>query len=170
MRAYRYVGPADIKARSAGRPGGREIRSAADVVAWIRESAQTARADELVAATFVVDTGGRLLVADRRAEHVACAGGGDVLAAGEVFFAVDGGKAVAVVEVTNLSTGYCPEPACWTAVESAFARAELDHPPGFTTACVFRKCPACGERNLVKDGWYYCEICGAELPAEWNFC
>jgi uncharacterized Zn finger protein (UPF0148 family) len=34
---------------------------------------------------------------------------------------------------------------------------------------VFRRCGACGERNLVKDGDFACAICGAELPRTWNF-
>ena len=30
-------------------------------------------------------------------------------------------------------------------------------------------CPRCGERNVVKDGWFVCGVCGADLPAGWNF-
>ena len=169
MRTYRYVGPAEIRARSAGKPAGREIRSAADVIAWIRESGEAVRPGGSVAATFVVDPTGRFLIADRHSEHVACAGGGDVLGAGEVFFAVEGPSAVVIAEITNQSTGYCPEPDCWRAVETALERIGLDHPPGFTTECVFRKCEKCGSRNIVKDLWFYCAVCGHQLPAEWNF-
>jgi hypothetical protein len=169
MRKYKYVGPAEIRAKSVGRPAGRDICSPADVLAWIRESGQTVGPGEPVAATFVIDPGGRLLIADRRSEHVACAGGGDVLAAGEVFFAAEGRNTVAVAEVTNQSTGYCPEPSCWDAVAAAFDRIGLGHPPGFTTECVFRKCVSCGARNIVKDGWFYCDVCGQPLPTEWNF-
>lgn len=32
-----------------------------------------------------------------------------------------------------------------------------------------RLCLGCGERNLVKDDWFECAMCGAELPALWNF-
>jgi hypothetical protein len=41
-------------------------------------------------------------------------------------------------------------------------------PPAFTHAVVFRRCPRCGERNLVKEDWFVCVFCDAELPAEWN--
>ena len=43
------------------------------------------------------------------------------------------------------------------------------HPGKFTRAFEFRLCEACNERNLVKDGWFVCSMCEAELPAEWNF-
>lgn len=164
-----YVGPRDIKARSVGAPAGREIRSAADVAKWIGESGQTAAGGEVVAATFVIDANGRLLVADRHSEHVACAGGGDVLAAGEIFFSIDRGNVIGVAEVTNQSTGYCPEPSCWVAVEATLDRIGLDHPAGFTTECIFRRCVKCGARNIVKDGWFGCDVCGDELPGDWNF-
>ena len=39
----------------------------------------------------------------------------------------------------------------------------------FTTRVVFRLCPACNERNIVKDGWFVCDLCGADLPGNWNF-
>lgn len=169
MRTYGYVGPADIKARSAGQPAGRVIRTTADVSAWIRESHQAVGAGGTVPATFIIDSGQQLLVADRHSEHVACAGGGDVLAAGEIFFIVDVRSAVFVAEISNQSTGYCPEPSCWEVVETVLDRIGLDHPPGFTAECVFRKCPECGARNIVKEAWFYCDVCGHELPAEWNF-
>jgi hypothetical protein len=52
--------------------------------------------------------------------------------------------------------------------------AELDgigvvHPGGFTWEVVFRRCEKWGERNVVRDGWFVCGVCGAELPAAWNF-
>jgi hypothetical protein len=40
-------------------------------------------------------------------EHVACAGGGFVLGAGEIAFS-RGGNGWAISEVSNQSTGYCP--------------------------------------------------------------
>ena len=169
MRLYKYVGPPEIKTRSMGASAGREIRSRSDVTAWISETAQTVRPGDLIAATFVVDSNERLLIADRHSEHVACAGGGEVLAAGEIFFGIDDRTVVAVAEVTNQSTGYCPEPSSWSAVEAALDRIGLDHPPGFTAECVFRKCVRCGARNIVKDGWFRCDVCSEDLPAHWNF-
>lgn len=162
-RLYPYVGPADIKARVAAHPAGTPVRSAADLAAWLR------RADaEQSHATFVIDMEGNLLLADRRSEHVACAGGGPVFSAGEMFFAVDV-DAVEVVEMSNQSTGFCPEPESWPAVAGALDRIAVQHPGGFTTEIVFRRCEECGERNVVRDGWFVCGVCGAGLPGRWNF-
>ena len=169
MRTYRYVGPPEIKARSATQPPGHEIRSPADVLAWLTESGPPPRPGDLLPATFVIDPTGRLLIADRHSEHVACAAGQAVLAAGEIFFSIDRRNRVEVAEISNQSTGYCPEPSCWDAVAAALTRIGLPHPPAFTTLCVFRKCPNCGARNIVKDNWYACDICGHALPANWNF-
>jgi hypothetical protein len=126
------------------------------------------RPRRLGAATFVIDCQGDLLLPDRRSEHVACAGGGPVLSAGEMFLLVRG-DGVEVVEISNQSTGYCPEPESWPAVVSALDRIGVAHPGRFTAEIVFRRCEACGERNVVRDGWFVCGVCGAELPAEWNF-
>jgi hypothetical protein len=164
-RLYRYVGPAAIQARVAGRPGGVRIASAADLLTWARRSD---RERGLVAATFVIDAAGCLLLADRRSEHVACAGGGPVLSAGEMFFAVVDDR-IEVVEASNQSTGYCPEPDSWPAVEEALDRISVPHPGRFTAEILFRRCERCGERNVVKDGWFACGACGSELPAVWNF-
>jgi hypothetical protein len=164
-KRYRYVGPAEIAVRVAGRPAGARIGSAADLLAWLR------RADAehgLVAATFVVDEQGDLLVADRRSEHVACAGGGQALSAGEMFFQVRG-VGVEVVEASNQSTGFCPEPSSWLAVAEALDKIGVPHPGRFTTEIHFRRCEKCGERNVVRDGWFFCGICEAALPAAWNF-
>lgn len=168
MRLYPYVGPAEIKARVVGRPVGTRIKSAADLLVRINDTDQRRGPDGLVAATFVIDARGDLLVADRRSEHVACAGGGPVLSAGEMFFGVEGDR-VEVAEVSNQSTGFCPEPESWPAVAAALDRIGIAHPGRFTTEVVFRRCTACGERNVVRDGWFPCGVCGADLPAEWNF-
>jgi hypothetical protein len=167
-RLYDYVGPAAIKARVVGRPAGTRVSSAADLIAWVRGTGGRHGPDSLVAATFVIATAGDLLLADRHSEHVACAGGGPVLSAGEMFFEVieDG---VEVVEASNQSTGYCPEPESWPAVAAALDRIGVAHPGRFTTEVVFRRCEKCGERSVVKDGWFVCGVCGAELPKEWNF-
>ena len=129
---------------------------------------QLVRRGELLAATFVVNLEGRLRIADCHSEHVACSGGGDVLAAGEMLFSIDG-LDVSVEQVSNQSTGYCPEPESWVAVGRALDSAGIAHPGVFTTACEFRRCESCGERNIVKDRWFYCDICGAKLPDHWNF-
>lgn len=167
-RLYDYVGPSDIKARVAGHPAGTRVSSATDLLAWVYGTSQRPGLDGLVAATFVIDAQGDLLLADRRSEHVACAGGGPVLSAGEMFFRVEDGRVVAA-EVSNQSTGFCPEPESWPAVAAALDRIGVPHPGRFTKEVVFRRCVKCGERNVVKDGWFVCGVCGAELPQEWNF-
>lgn len=73
------------------------------------------------------------------------------------------------MEVSNQSTGFCPEPESWPHVAAALESVSLHHPGGFTTSIVFRLCPDCRERNIVKDGWFTCDLCGASLPVHWNF-
>jgi zinc-ribbon domain len=168
MKVYDYVGPDDIRRRVTDAPAGVRIAAVPDLLAWLSETKQPAGRDGLVPVTFVVDKQGNLLVADRGSEHVACAGGRSVLSAGEMFFGVNG-RAVEVVEVTNQSTGYCPEPESWPVVAAALDRASIAHPGRFTQEVIFRRCPECGQRNIVKERWLVCGVCGADLPAAWNF-
>jgi hypothetical protein len=167
-KLYRYVGPTQIKALVASGPAGTRISSVADLLAWARNSAEPPGPDGLVASTFVIDASGDVLLADRRSEHVVCAGGELVLSAGELFFLV-ADDTVEVAEASNQSTGYCPDPESWPAVGSALGRIGVDHPGRFTTEVVFLRCDHCGERNVVRNGWFVCGVCGAGLPTEWNF-
>ncbi|MFC5751051.1 hypothetical protein [Actinomadura rugatobispora] len=156
---YDYVGPSDIRARVRPGEGGAPIRSPGDVRAWLEGREPGERGEPF---TYVVDLGGTLRLAPRRSEHVACAGGGPVLAAGEITFDASG---PAVVEVSNQSTGYCPGVECWPEVAAALDGAGLRRrPDGFTHPFVFRRCGACGELNLVKDAHYVCAVCDADLP------
>ena len=70
---------------------------------------------------------------------------------------------------SNLSTGYCPEPASWPWLAAVLDRAGIEHPGRFTSEFIFRRCPSCDERNLVKDAHFVCAICGEDLPQLWNF-
>jgi hypothetical protein len=166
-RLYRYIGPEEVAARVKGQPAGVRVGSRAELLSWLRHHGEE-RPDGLLGATYVVDTGGGLLLAGRRSEHVACAEGGAVRAAGEVFFRARG-DAVEAAEVSNQSTGYCPEPESWRAVAAALDRLGVAHPGRFTLALDFRRCGACGQRNVIKEGWFVCGNCGAELAREWNF-
>lgn len=168
MRRYAYVGPAGTLARARGRPPGAPVRSAADLLRWVEEAVEPQEPDGSHVATFVVCTDGVLRLAPRHSEHVACAGGGDVLSAGELRVCVERGVPV-ITGASNQSTGFCPEADSWPAVASALEAAGVRHPGGFTRRCVFRRCPACGQRNLVKNGVFECGVCGAGLPREWNF-
>src|SRR5262245_34713801 len=167
MKVYRYVGPRRIAERVATSPGGTPIRSSRDVLAWIEASSQALDADGCVIATFVVDDAGVLKVADRRSEHVACAGGARVRSAGEMTFAIHGDE-VLVAAVSNQSTGYCPEAESWPAVAEALSNAGLSVPAGFSFVCVFRMCSVCGSKNLVKEGVFECGECGQALPSRYN--
>lgn len=165
LRYYRYVGPPDVLA--AVQPGseGRAIGSPGDLAAWL----VTRGKDELEGPfTFVIGADAVLRLAPRRSEHAACAGGAPVLSAGEITFVHDEGR-WAVSEVSNQSTGYCPDLTSWPAVQAALERAGLGHPGRFTGPVIFRRCPKCQERNVVKDGYFVCALCGSELPAAWNF-
>ena len=163
---YQYVGPADIRDTAlASLPAGTPIRSSDDLSAWIATRASDIESDGSLIATFTISVDCILLLAPRRSEHVACAGGGPVLSAGEITFS----SVEDVSEITNQSTGFCPEPESWPSVASALDAIPVDRPDDFTTRIVFRLCPGCNERNLVKDGWFVCDLCGVDLPQNWNF-
>ena len=161
LRQYAYVGPPEIKARSASQPPGARIVTFSDLMRWLQGAIDAN--SPTIPATYVIDLDGVLGLADRHSEHVACAAGQDVLGAGEIFFAVDGDDPW-VDEISNQSTGYCPEPESWPSVQNALDRIGIKHPARFTTECTFRLCVACGSRNLVKDGFFVCDICVKELP------
>lgn len=207
-RRYRYLGPPEILAAvvsdGATTPdrGGWAVRSPHDLASWL---ARVRPAELTEPFTFVVDLAGVLRLAPRHSEHVACAGGRDVLAAGEITFSrapatdagarrpagrmSDGGRSAGwnrgtgrspapplsdpahdwlVSEISNQSTGYCPDPDSWPAAAEALDRAGLAHPRYFTAALLFRRCPDCVERNVVREGDFRCALCGAELPRWWN--
>lgn len=164
-RLYCYVGPQTILAASRSSKPGAIIKSQADLRAWLEAHWTESDDDGSLTATFVVGKDGHLRLASRRSEHVACASGLPVLTAGEISFLRNG----EVTGVSNHSTGFCPEPESWPFCAAALDQLGVIHPMGLTTAVIFRLCPRCKERNVVKDNWFTCEICGAELPANWNF-
>ena len=167
-KLYRYVGPAHLAKHANSETARLRVDSASPVAAWVAEQPGT-DADGTLTVTFVVLPDG-LWVADRHSEHVACARGGPVHSAGEMTFAVDRRRrSVEVVYVTNQSTGFCPEPESWPTVEAALDAAGIGRPGGFIAEIIFRRCPNCGATNIVKDGWFECAVCSAELPREWNF-
>jgi hypothetical protein len=164
---YRYVGSRGIAERAGLTVRGAPVCAPEDVVGWLASAAGTARTGPEVTVTYVVDEAGRLLIADRHSEHVACAGGRSVRAAGEMSFTFEGAR-VTVARVSNQSTGYCPEPESWAEVVSALRAAGLAPPEGFDPRCEFRRCVKCGALNLVKGGAFECGVCAADLPGEYN--
>lgn len=164
---YRYQGPQSIAQAVAGHPEGSPIRSVTDLEQWIKDTNQQVNSWGVIAATFVITREGFLRLADRHSEHVACAGGLAVRSAGEMFFA-RGGAGWTVREVSNQSTGYCPEPASWPEVAAALDQIPLPHPGIFTHVVLFRRCPVCRQLNLIKEEVFVCALCDSELPLEWN--
>jgi hypothetical protein len=76
-------------------------------------------------------------------------------------------NAVAILALRLL--GRRPEPDSWPAVSSALERAGIAPLNGFTAEFIFRKCLGCDTKNIVKDVWYECEVCGSSLSRDWNF-
>lgn len=167
-RLYQYLGPPEIRQASLSSPDRLRIDAPEDVQRWIAGTVRHPSPDSTVTVTFIVDLKGAIWIADQHSEHVACADGDDVLAAGEMTFQWFG-KRIEVIAVTNQSTGYCPEPESWPAVAAALNRSGLAHPGDFTTAYQFRQCDACGTKNLIKDDWFVCGVCDAPLSRNWNF-
>ncbi|WP_432042722.1 hypothetical protein [Streptomyces cadmiisoli] len=163
-RSYRYVGPVDLKAAVRPGSGGCRIGSPSDFDRWVAERS----AAELVEPfTFVVGLDGGLRLAPRRSEHVACAGGGAVLSAGEISFTQEAGR-WAVNDISNHSTGYRPDVTSWRAVAQALDHTGLGYPSGFTHEVIFRRCPDCQEHNIVRESHFVCVFCGGDLPDAWN--
>ncbi|MGW0903474.1 hypothetical protein [Streptomyces sp. NPDC002853] len=115
--------------------------------------------------TFVIDMSHTLLLAPRRSEHVACAGGNTVLAAGEMGFTRSSGRWSATY-ISNQSTGYCPGNASWPTVESCLGHVGIYCGTGFTHPITFRHCSACREWNTVKDCHFVCVFCDGDLSRE----
>lgn len=166
-RRYRYVGPPEIASAAQNIAPGIAFRSTADVLSWVKRFSIDFDRSGRIIQTFVVAEDGYLRVADRHSEHVACAGGAPVLAAGEVTFRLVGAF-VEAEAVTNQSTGYCPEPESWNAMAEALAGAGIRGPNRYTTAFVFRRCLHCDQINVIKEEIYECAICSRTLPLEWN--
>lgn len=167
-RTYTYVGPSEIRDRQR-QPGHRvKVEAASDLLGWLAAQGSVTQRRGSVAATFIIDLAGRLWIADRHSEHVACANGEHVLAAGEIVFERHGERVVAA-EVTNQSTGYCPEPVCWEMVARVLDRLEITRPDALTVSFEFRRCEQCGAINLIKDEVFECAVCDAPLSSVWNF-
>lgn len=161
---YRYVGPAALRALVRPDGVGQRMCSPADFDRWV-----LARAGEELSEpfTFVVDAAGVLRLAPRRSEHVVCAGGEVVLGAGEISFREESGQWT-VDEVSNQSSGYCPDVSSWGAVAEALELAGIGHPSGFTHEVVFRRCRSCRQLSIVREEDFVCVFCDEPLPREWN--
>lgn len=151
--AYAFIGPEHL--RPTLPQAGKVISDAGEIESWLRT------ADEPVA-TFTVGLDGKLRLSPRRSEHVACSGGLEVLSAGELGFGATG----ALIWSSNQSTGFCPDVDSWSALEKA--APFLARSSGFTRPFLFRRCARCAQVNVVKDAWFVCVWCDADLPQRWN--
>lgn len=163
---YTYVGAEEIKNSLDLSLTGFSIHKLQDIEGWIKATNQELRHGS-VTATYVVNEKGELLLSDRHSEHVMCAGGNKVLAAGEITFEVEKHE-ISVSGITNQSTGYCPRPACWQSVNAALKLININYPAYFTQAYEFRYCTHCTNINLIKEQIFECVVCGANLDLEWN--
>ncbi len=165
MREYVYVDDTDILSGLTPESLRGQIKTPQDILRWCVQNEPNLKQ---VTVTFIIALDKTLWINDRRSEHVLCANGEKVLSAGEMSFLIDG-DTIEVTEVTNQSTGYCPEPESWPIVAKVLADIGLSAPETFTTEYVFRRCDKCDNINLVKDGWFVCGVCDADLSPTWNF-
>jgi hypothetical protein len=168
-KKYNYVGSEEIRLSAANFPVGTVIHSIADLQKWIDGNCDRQTiASNLVVATFVIDLNCNLRLADRHSEHIACAGGEAVLSAGEIFISWNQTE-FAVCDITNQSTGYCPEINSWHHVETALKKISIVCPSQFTVEFTFRRCCYCSQINIIKNDVFICSVCNSTLPPEWNF-
>lgn len=102
-RLYRYIGPAEIPQRVMNEQASEPVSSLDKLLKQLDALGFRCQDGLLFTVTFVIDAKGKLRIADRRSEHFACAGCGDVLSAGEMTFGWNGG--CVLENVTNQSTG-----------------------------------------------------------------
>lgn len=166
---YPFIGNKDLLNLVRPELEGYVIYSILDIENWINTTKQKANKDSEVVATFIIDTSGNLRINDRHSEHVVCACGREVLSAGEITFTLSKQK-IFISQITNQSTGYCPSPASWSAVQRVLEKIGIKHPTYFTTAFEFRVCKNCGWINIIKDAYFVCENieCQNELPMHYN--
>jgi len=161
--AYNYVGPKELLRLVDKNLIGRKITSKSDINRWFVDTGQEPEYGNQVTATFIIDLDHNLRINDRRSEHVVCAGGLQVLSAGEITFELDETEILKISQISNQSTGYCPDAESWTDVDKALLNIDLDYPEYFTTALIFRRCKKCKNLNIVKDNYFVCIICDSIL-------
>jgi hypothetical protein len=167
QRHYDFVGPESLSGLRR-QPDCLNPTSAFDIGGWLKSKLPSGRIKGGIYVTFIIDVDEQLWIADRCSEHVACADGGPVLAAGEMVFDLHCGD-VEVIEVSNQSTGFCPEPSCWDVIARVLDRLRLVRPEALSHSFDFRRCPSCQAINVIKNDIFECDICGEDLPCEWNF-
>jgi len=165
-QSYFFVGSKELEARVEEKYEGKKINQIKDIYQWIKESNQRIENENIIA-TFIVNEQEELVISDRHSEHVMCAGGRNVLSAGEITFNFEK-KNIFVSEITNQSTGYCPKTTSWEIVNITLSKIGIEHPKYFTKAYEFRYCENCQTKNLIKEEIYQCAVCNSDLDFEWN--
>lgn len=165
MKRYSYIGDPSFIPKELPP---RVLLDGIDAIStWIDDHLEEVDLENNIAATFIVDTEFNLWIAERSSEHVACARLEDVYSAGEIFLS-GSGKSAFIDHITNQSTGYCPELDSWPAVAKALSDTGIDFPDGFDPEFVFRRCPGCNQLNIVREDFFVCTMCDADLPETYN--
>ncbi|MEG8277530.1 hypothetical protein [Streptomyces sp. AHA2] len=73
-----------------------------------------------------------------------------------------------MTEVSNQSTGYCPNATSWAAVARNLDEVGLERPSSFSHEVVFRPCLDRQEHDIVREDDFICVFCGSDLPQTWN--
>ena len=167
-KIYKYLGKPENKIKSQIASNREIVRKPEDVLIWLKKNKYKISESKTITATFIINKDEEMWIADRNSEHILCAKGRDVLSAGEITFCLIRNKVI-VSDITNQSTGYCPEPDSWSYVSKTLDDIGLEHPDFFTEVFQFRFCYHCSSINIVKDNWFFCAVCNASLSAQWNF-
>lgn len=162
FRLYPYVG--DARLLTLPPTERTPVAGPQDLSRWRQSHVSDLDREGYVAATYILDEDSHLWLAHRRTEHVACARGGPVLAAGEIFL----GDVPEIGRITNQSTGYCPSVDCWETLSGYLIALGITCPEGFDPAFEFRKCSQCQQIQLVRDAYFFCQHCDAVLDLSWN--
>jgi hypothetical protein len=168
MKLYDYVGPASIRAAANFDAPRHAVTDSAGILAWASASLDLSTRDRQMTFTYVVQPPTQLYLADRRSEHVVCARGLPVLAAGEITFERDGPR-LSLVETSNLSTGFCPESTSWPCLSAALVEAGFPAIVAYTCPFEFRFCESCQQTCVIKDDFFECPSCFGSLPRDWNY-
>ncbi|WP_338767234.1 hypothetical protein WAF17_05420 [Bernardetia sp. ABR2-2B] len=168
IQLYSYVGSQEVFDSVDLKFTGYKISKSEDILNWIKKTAQELINDSVIA-TFIINENHELLINDRHSEHVQCAGGKNVISAGEISFLIEGKDKISISEISNQSTGYCPKPESWKFVNEVLSKLEIEYPNYFTVDFDFRFCTNCQTINLIKEHIFECQVCGNDLDSEWNF-
>jgi hypothetical protein len=158
VRAYRYQGRPDLLKKALEHPPDPPIRSQTDLD-------PIASFDDHAGTWVVTAPDGHFRCGARRREHVDVAGGGEVHAAGEIWFELDRQKRWVVARITNRSIGYgVPLPASYAAVRAAFERIGIAHATGaYDETFVSGLCPEHGLQVLRDGDAFECKVCFAAI-------